>query len=155
MRDFLRTLRPLLVGERVGYTRPTVRLRDLALGTRPPHVPIYPSALGPAMLRLADDAVRIVEYIRICVDDDKETARCAFGRAVLGYALAPPGAPKDRGYRAPFARMSFDAAPTNLKARRDQGDPEAELPPGTPAAGQLLRPDRWGGRRLRAASLGA
>ncbi|MDP9375678.1 MAG: LLM class flavin-dependent oxidoreductase, partial [Chloroflexota bacterium] len=143
MRDYLLTLRPLLAGERVDHTGPAVRLRGVALGARPPHVPVYLGALGPGMLRLAGEAadgaalnwctpeqiawsrervaegaaragrdpgeVRIAEYIRVCVDDDEDAARRAYTRAILGYALAQPGAAKDRGYRARFARMGFDA----------------------------------------------
>src|SRR5258708_13949338 len=32
--------------------------------------------------------VKMIEYIRICVDDDEDTARRAFTRAIMGYALA-------------------------------------------------------------------
>ncbi len=72
-------------------------------------------------------AVRIVEYIRVCVDEDEEAARRAYTRAVLGYALAPPGASPAHGYRAHFARMGFDAALADLEARRDRGAPPEEL----------------------------
>lgn len=71
--------------------------------------------------------VRVVEYIRVCVDDDEDAARRAFTRAVLGYALARPGASKELGYRAHFARMGFDEALTELEARRDRGASEAEI----------------------------
>ncbi len=171
MRDYLLTLRPLLAGERVDHTGPAVRLRGVALGARPPHVPVYLGALGPRMLRLAGEAadgaalnwctpeqiawsrervaegaaragrdpgeVRIAEYIRVCVDDDEDAARRAYTRAVLGYALAQPGAAKDRGYRAHFARMGFAAALADLEARRDRGAPEAELVEAFPR--ELLR----------------
>lgn len=72
-------------------------------------------------------AVQIAEYIRICVDDDEAAARRAFARAVMGYALARPGASKEHGYRAHFGRMGFDAALTELEARRDGGATESEL----------------------------
>lgn len=72
-------------------------------------------------------AVPIVEYIRVCVDEDEEAARRAFTRAVMGYALARPGAAKDLGYRAHFGRMGFDDALCELEARRDRGAAEAEL----------------------------
>jgi alkanesulfonate monooxygenase SsuD/methylene tetrahydromethanopterin reductase-like flavin-dependent oxidoreductase (luciferase family) len=72
-------------------------------------------------------AVRIAEYIRVCVDDDEDAARRAFTRAMMGYALARPGMSKEQGYRAHFARMGFDAALTDLEARRDRGAPEDEL----------------------------
>jgi alkanesulfonate monooxygenase SsuD/methylene tetrahydromethanopterin reductase-like flavin-dependent oxidoreductase (luciferase family) len=66
-------------------------------------------------------AVQMAEYIRICVDDDEDTARRALTRAILGYALREPGAPKDRGYRAHFGRMGFDAELSELEERRDAG----------------------------------
>jgi 5,10-methylenetetrahydromethanopterin reductase len=71
--------------------------------------------------------VQLVEYIRICVDEDEDTARRAYTRAVLGYALARAGASKEAGYRGHFARMGFDAALTDLEERRDRGAPESEL----------------------------
>jgi alkanesulfonate monooxygenase SsuD/methylene tetrahydromethanopterin reductase-like flavin-dependent oxidoreductase (luciferase family) len=71
--------------------------------------------------------VRVVEYIRVCVDEDEATARRALARATLGYALARPGASKSLGYRAHFARMGFDEALSELEARRDRGASEAEL----------------------------
>ena len=71
--------------------------------------------------------VRIVEYIRVCVDEDETTARRAYVRAILGYALVPPGGSKEHGYRAHFARMGFDAALSDLEARRDRGAAQEEL----------------------------
>lgn len=71
--------------------------------------------------------IQIVEYIRICVDEDEDAARRAFTRAIMGYALARPGASKEQGYRAHFARMGFDDALTDLEARRDAGAPNDEV----------------------------
>ncbi len=71
--------------------------------------------------------VRVVEYIRMCVDEDAEAARRALAQAVIGYALARPGVSHQIGYRAHFARMGFDQALTNLEARRDRGAALAEL----------------------------
>jgi alkanesulfonate monooxygenase SsuD/methylene tetrahydromethanopterin reductase-like flavin-dependent oxidoreductase (luciferase family) len=82
--------------------------------------------------RAASD-VTVVEYIRVCVDEDVDAARRALARATMGYALARPGASKDQGYRAHFTRMGFDAALTELEARRDQGTAEAELIDAFPA----------------------
>jgi alkanesulfonate monooxygenase SsuD/methylene tetrahydromethanopterin reductase-like flavin-dependent oxidoreductase (luciferase family) len=65
--------------------------------------------------------VAVVEYIRICVDDDEDAARLALARAIMGYALAQPGTSKEHGYRAHFARMGFDAPLSDLEARRDRG----------------------------------
>ncbi|MBA2449709.1 MAG: LLM class flavin-dependent oxidoreductase [Chloroflexi bacterium] len=72
-------------------------------------------------------AVRVAEYIRICVDEDEDAARRALARAVLGYALARPGASKALSYRGHFARMGFDEALTELEERRDRGAAEDEL----------------------------
>jgi alkanesulfonate monooxygenase SsuD/methylene tetrahydromethanopterin reductase-like flavin-dependent oxidoreductase (luciferase family) len=72
-------------------------------------------------------AVSMIEYIRICVDDDVDVARRAYTKALMGYALAPAGANKTLGYRGHFARMGFDEALTELEQRRDRGATEAEL----------------------------
>ena len=84
-------------------------------------------AAGAARAGRDPAEVRIVEYIRICVDEDETTARQAYARAIMGYALVPPGGSKKHGYRAHFARMGFDAALSDLEARRDRGAPQDEL----------------------------
>jgi alkanesulfonate monooxygenase SsuD/methylene tetrahydromethanopterin reductase-like flavin-dependent oxidoreductase (luciferase family) len=73
------------------------------------------------------NAVEIVEYVRVCVDDDEDAARRAYTRAIMGYAMARPGASKEQGYRAHFGRLGFDAALTELEERRDRGASEDEL----------------------------
>ena len=70
--------------------------------------------------------INMMEYIRICVDEDETVARRAFAKAVMGYALAR-GGEKQRGYRAHFARMGFDAALSDLEDRRDRGTSADEL----------------------------
>jgi alkanesulfonate monooxygenase SsuD/methylene tetrahydromethanopterin reductase-like flavin-dependent oxidoreductase (luciferase family) len=72
-------------------------------------------------------AVRVHEYIRVCVDDDERVARAALAKTVLAYALARAGGDRTKGYRAHFARMGFDAALADLEARRDAGATEDEL----------------------------
>lgn len=72
-------------------------------------------------------SVRVVEYIRICVDEDEDAARRAFAKAVMGYALGQRGASKEMGYRAHFTRMGFDDALSDLETRRDRGTPMDEL----------------------------
>lgn len=84
-------------------------------------------ANGAARAGRDPGAVRITEYIRVCIDDDEEAARNAFVRAFIGYALARPGAPKTSAYRGHFIRMGFDDALTKIEQRRDAGAPEAEL----------------------------
>jgi alkanesulfonate monooxygenase SsuD/methylene tetrahydromethanopterin reductase-like flavin-dependent oxidoreductase (luciferase family) len=71
--------------------------------------------------------VAIIEYIRVCVDDDEDAARRAYVRALMGYAMARPGVDKSLGYRGHFARMGFDEQLSELEERRDRGAPEAEL----------------------------
>jgi alkanesulfonate monooxygenase SsuD/methylene tetrahydromethanopterin reductase-like flavin-dependent oxidoreductase (luciferase family) len=89
-------------------------------------------------------AVRIHEYIRVCIDEDEDAARMAFARMVLTYALARPGADKTKGYRAHFARMGFDAILTDLEARGAAGAGEDELARIVPDA--LLRLVGYWGR---------
>src|SRR5439155_5113386 len=71
--------------------------------------------------------VQLHEYIRICVDEDEAVARRAYTKAILGYALARPGASKEHGYRGHFARMGFDEALTDLETRRERGAAESEI----------------------------
>ena len=94
--------------------------------------------------------VTIEEYIRVCVDDDEAVARRAYGGAILGYALARPGASKKQGYRGHFARMGFDAPLTRLEEQRDAGAPDPELIDGLPD--DLLRTVGYYGRADRAAT---
>lgn len=71
--------------------------------------------------------VAMIEYIRICVDDDVDAARRAYTKALMGYALARPGINKALGYRGHFGRMGFDEVLTELEDRRDRGASEEEL----------------------------
>jgi alkanesulfonate monooxygenase SsuD/methylene tetrahydromethanopterin reductase-like flavin-dependent oxidoreductase (luciferase family) len=71
--------------------------------------------------------VKVVEYIRVCVDEDVDAARRALAKATLGYAMARPGASKEQGYRAHFARMGFDDVLNDLEARREKGATDDEL----------------------------
>ncbi|MDT5283450.1 MAG: 5,10-methylenetetrahydromethanopterin reductase [Mycobacterium sp.] len=71
--------------------------------------------------------VAVIEYIRICVDDDVDAARRAYTKALTGYALAWPGTNKALGYRGQFGRMGFDEALTELEDRRERGASEDEL----------------------------
>jgi alkanesulfonate monooxygenase SsuD/methylene tetrahydromethanopterin reductase-like flavin-dependent oxidoreductase (luciferase family) len=113
-------------------------------------VPIYVGALGPQMLALAgrhaDGAAlnwctpaqvawsrtrvgpraKLIEYVRICVDDDVAAARLALAKQILAYALLvrPSGA---RGYRSHFERMGFASQLDQLEAKRAAGATEDEL----------------------------
>jgi hypothetical protein len=66
-------------------------------------------------------------YIRVCIDDDADAARQAFGAQVLGYAMGRPGVPNTVGYRGLFGQMGFDAALLELEGRRDRGTAMPEL----------------------------
>lgn len=113
-------------------------------------VPIYVGALGPQMLALAGrhaegaalnwctpaqvawsrervgPRAKLIEYIRICVDDDVAAARLVLAKQILAYALAPrpSGA---RGYRAHFERMGFGVQLDELERRRAAGATDDEL----------------------------
>jgi alkanesulfonate monooxygenase SsuD/methylene tetrahydromethanopterin reductase-like flavin-dependent oxidoreductase (luciferase family) len=84
-------------------------------------------AAGGRAARRDPAAVKIHEYIRVCIDDDEHAARLAFAKTVMTYALARPGTDKTKGYRGHFARMGFDETLTDLEARRERGAGEDEL----------------------------
>jgi alkanesulfonate monooxygenase SsuD/methylene tetrahydromethanopterin reductase-like flavin-dependent oxidoreductase (luciferase family) len=94
--------------------------------------------------------VRIVEYIRVCVDEDEDSARRAFTRAMMPYALARPGTSKELGYRGHFARMGFDEQLTGLEARRERGASDDEIVEAFPR--ELLRQVGYYGRAGGAAA---
>jgi alkanesulfonate monooxygenase SsuD/methylene tetrahydromethanopterin reductase-like flavin-dependent oxidoreductase (luciferase family) len=94
-------------------------------------------AEGAARAGRDPSEIKVHEYIRICVDEDEDLARRGLAQAVAGYALARPGASKQMGYRAHFARMGFDEALTELEERRDRGASEAEIADAFPV--ELLR----------------
>jgi alkanesulfonate monooxygenase SsuD/methylene tetrahydromethanopterin reductase-like flavin-dependent oxidoreductase (luciferase family) len=161
MRDYLVTMRGLLNGETVSYSGKAVTLQGLRMAGRPLPVPLYISALGPQLLRLAGQladgvclnwatpaqrqwcreriaegaaragrdpsAVTVMEYIRVCIDEDRDAARMAFAKAIMGYALARAGASQDRGYRGHFGRMGFDAMLAGIEAKREAGASADEL----------------------------
>lgn len=161
MRDYVVTLRALLNGGTVTHDGKVVHLREMRILGRPLEVPLYLSALGPQMLRLAGEvgdgvclnwttpeqrrwcreriaegaskagrdagAVTLMEYIRVCIDEDEGKARRAFAKAFMGYALSRPGASKDAGYRGHFKRMGFDATLNEIEALRDRGASADEL----------------------------
>jgi len=113
-------------------------------------VPIYIGALGPQMLALAghhaDGAAlnwctpgqvawsrervgpraKLIEYIRMCVDDDIAAARLSLAKQILSYALMvrPSGA---RGYRAHFERMGFGRQLDELERGQAAGASEDDL----------------------------
>ena len=84
-------------------------------------------AAGARKVGVDASAVRIHEYIRVCVDEDHGAARAAFAKMVMTYAMARPGTDKTKGYRAHFARMGFDEILTDLERRRAAGADDGEL----------------------------
>ena len=69
---------------------------------------------------------RLIEYIRVCVDDDVAAARLALAKQILAYALIPRGS-GSRGYPAHFDRMGFAAELADLNARQMKGASDDEL----------------------------
>jgi alkanesulfonate monooxygenase SsuD/methylene tetrahydromethanopterin reductase-like flavin-dependent oxidoreductase (luciferase family) len=84
-------------------------------------------AAGAAAAGRTAGDVQLMEYIRVCVDDDVEVARRGLARAVMGYALARAGASNAHGYRAHFSRMGFDDTLKAIEAKRDAGASVDEL----------------------------
>jgi alkanesulfonate monooxygenase SsuD/methylene tetrahydromethanopterin reductase-like flavin-dependent oxidoreductase (luciferase family) len=87
-------------------------------------------AEGAARVGRDPNSVRVVEYIRVCVDQDVDVARRAFARSTMGYALGQR-VPTDRerrlGYRAHFERMGFAEALAELDRMRQRGAPANEV----------------------------
>lgn len=81
--------------------------------------------------------IRVVEYIRVAIDEDVAAARHALARSALPYVLAREGEVRNVGYRRHFARMGFDAALAELATRRDRGASPDELADAVPE--DLLR----------------
>ena len=79
---------------------------------------------GAARVDRDPKGVQVVEYIRVCVDQDVERARQAFARSTMGYALGqrvPTERERRLGYRAHFERMGFIAALAELDRMRQRG----------------------------------
>lgn len=68
--------------------------------------------------------INVTEYIRVCIDEDEETARIALAKATMTYALGP-SVPTNRdrrfGYRAHFERMGFANELKELDQMRSLG----------------------------------
>jgi alkanesulfonate monooxygenase SsuD/methylene tetrahydromethanopterin reductase-like flavin-dependent oxidoreductase (luciferase family) len=92
-----------------------------------------PEQIAWSRARLAEGAARtgrdprsvqVVEYIRVCVDQDVEVARRAFARSTMGYALGqsvPTERERRLGYRAHFERMGYTEALAELDRMRQRG----------------------------------
>jgi alkanesulfonate monooxygenase SsuD/methylene tetrahydromethanopterin reductase-like flavin-dependent oxidoreductase (luciferase family) len=81
-------------------------------------------AEGAARTDRDPNSVQVVEYIRVCVDQDVDVARRAFARSTMGYALGqrvPTERERQLGYRAHFERMGYTEALAELDRMRQQG----------------------------------
>ena len=130
--------------------RPIAAVRGYVAGIRKVarEVPLIVGALGPQMLRLAathahgaalnwctpaqvewsrsEAKTKMVDYIRVCVDEDLAAARRALAQQILAYALLvrPSGA---GGYRKHFERMGFGDDVAKLEALKAAGRSEDDL----------------------------
>ena len=87
-------------------------------------------AEGAARVGRDPAEVKMVEYIRICVDDDVDTARLAYAKATMGYALGqtvPTIRERGLGYRAHFERMGFTEELAGLDEMRTSGASRDEV----------------------------
>ena len=69
--------------------------------------------------------VKVMEYIRVCVDEDPEIAQRAFALSTAGYALGqrvPSARERGLGYRAHFDRMGFAEEMAELDRMRELGE---------------------------------
>jgi alkanesulfonate monooxygenase SsuD/methylene tetrahydromethanopterin reductase-like flavin-dependent oxidoreductase (luciferase family) len=97
-------------------------------------------AEGAAKAGRDPSEVKLVEYIRVCVDDDEDVARRAFARSVMGYALGasvPTARERALGYRAHFERMGFAEELLELDEMRKRGAPSPDVADAFPT--QLLQ----------------
>lgn len=87
-------------------------------------------AEGAARAQRDPAEVKMVEYIRVCVDDDLETARRAYARSAMGYALGqqvPTERERALGYRGHFERMGFTEDLADLDRMRTGGASRDEV----------------------------
>jgi alkanesulfonate monooxygenase SsuD/methylene tetrahydromethanopterin reductase-like flavin-dependent oxidoreductase (luciferase family) len=74
--------------------------------------------------------IRVVEYIRVCVDEDVDAAKRALARATMGYALGaavPTERERSFSYRAHFERMGFADELAELDDMRRSGAGDEEV----------------------------
>lgn len=115
-----------------------------------PDVRVAIGALGPQMLRFAakhaeaaalnwctpeqiawsraqtGPHTRLIEYIRVSVDDDVALARATLAKQILGYAVAARPS-EAHGYPAHFVRMGFGPELAELRTRKDRGASDDDL----------------------------
>ena len=87
-------------------------------------------AEGAARVQRDPAEVKVVEYIRVCVDDDVDTARQAYARSTMGYALGqqvPTERERRQSYRGHFERMGFTEELAELDRMRTAGASRDEV----------------------------
>ena len=87
-------------------------------------------AEGAAKSGRASSEVTVMEYIRVCIDDDVDVARRAFAKATMSYALGasvPTARERQLGYRAHFERMGFSDELAELDEMRKRGASHDEV----------------------------
>jgi alkanesulfonate monooxygenase SsuD/methylene tetrahydromethanopterin reductase-like flavin-dependent oxidoreductase (luciferase family) len=98
-------------------------------------------------------AVKVVEYIRVCVDDDVDLARRRLALATMSYALGasvPTARERQLGYRAHFERMGFTQQLAALDEMRQRGAAAREVAEAFPP--QILQTVAYYGPAAGAAS---
>lgn len=91
---------------------------------------------GAALVGRDPSDVKVVEYIRVCVDEDEELARLALAKSTMGYALGqtvPTERERQLGYRAHFERMGFAEELADLDQMRREGATTDEVAEAFPA----------------------
>jgi hypothetical protein len=91
----------------------------------------------------------MMEYIRVCVDEDETLARRAFTRSMMFYALGQLDAPP-RSYRAHFERMGFADDLRRIDDMRRAKAPQEEIIDAFPEA--MLRRVGYYGKAAGAAA---
>jgi len=87
-------------------------------------------AEGAAKANRDPSEVKMVQYIRVCVDDDVDSARLAYAKATMGYALGaqvPTDRERQLGYRAHFERMGHTEELAMLDQMREKGSSRDEV----------------------------
>jgi alkanesulfonate monooxygenase SsuD/methylene tetrahydromethanopterin reductase-like flavin-dependent oxidoreductase (luciferase family) len=93
--------------------------------------------------------VTMMEYIRVCVDEDEALARRAFARSMSFYALGQLDAPP-RSYRAHFERMGFAEDLRRIDDMRRAKAPQEEIIDAFPEA--MMRKVGYYGKAAGAAA---
>lgn len=87
-------------------------------------------AEGAAKAGRDPSEIKMVEYIRVCVDDDVDVARRGLALATMNYALGasvPTERERQLGYRAHFERMGFTEELAELDEMRKRGASRDEV----------------------------